>query len=232
MPALIAGPAYDRNLFLSSYVQTYLQRDVRDLSQVGSQESFLRFLKACAARTGQMLNLSDLARDVDISVGTAKNWLSILEASLQVYLLPPYHTNVTKRLVKRPKMYFLDTGLCAYLTDWTSPQTLASGAMASAILETFVLAEILKSWWHRMERPSLYYYRDKDGREIDLLFIRDRILYAVEVKRSATPQGDWTRPLAALDRLPGQRGPGAVVCLTASLIPLDAMTTAIPVDLI
>ncbi|MBM3285908.1 MAG: ATP-binding protein [Candidatus Eisenbacteria bacterium] len=232
MPVLSAGPVLDRSLFLSSYVQTYLQRDVRDLSQVGSQESFLRFLKACAARTGQMLNLSDLARDVDISVGTARSWLSILEASLQVYLLPPFHTNVTKRLIKRPKMYFLDTGLCSYLADWTSPGTLASGAMAGAILETFVLAEILKSWWHRMRQPSLYFYRDKDGREVDFLFAQDRVLYPVEVKRSATPQRDWRRPLAALDRLSGQRGPGAVICLAAAPIALDELIMAVPVDIL
>ena len=122
----------DWDLFHSSYLQTYLQRDVRDLAQVGSQDSFLRFLKACAARTAQMLNLSELARDVDISVSTAKNWLSILLASFQVYLLQPFHSNITKRLIKTPKLFFLDTGLCAYLTGWSTPEALASGAMNGA----------------------------------------------------------------------------------------------------
>jgi predicted AAA+ superfamily ATPase len=230
LPALIAGPARDRNLFLGSYVQTYLQRDVRDLAQVGNQETFLRFLRACSARTGQLLNLTDLARDVDVSVMTARSWLAILVTSLQVFLLQPYHSNVTKRLIKRPKLYFLDTGVAAYLTEWSSPQTLAAGAMAGPMLETFVFAEILKSWWHRMERPLLYYYRDKDSREIDLLLVHDRVIHPVEIKRSGSPRAEWVRPFAALGRLEGQVGPGAVVCLTPELVPLDADNAAVPVS--
>jgi len=135
-PALHAGAVRNRDLFYSSYLQTYLQRDVTDLTQVGDQQAFLRFVKAAAARTGQMLNLSELARDVDVTVKTAKSWLSILIASFQVVLVQPYHTNVTKRLIKTPKLYFLDTGLCAYLTEWSSPETLAAGAMSGALFET------------------------------------------------------------------------------------------------
>ena len=146
----------NRDLFYSSYLQTYLQRDVKDLTQVGNERSFVRFIKACAARTGQMLNYTELARDTDISLNTAKHWLSILQASFQVYLLQPYHSNVTKRLIKTPKLYFLDTGLCAYLTEWATAATLESGAMAGAILETYVLTEILKSWWYKGKFPQLY----------------------------------------------------------------------------
>ena len=120
----------DRDLFYSSYVQTYLQRDVRDLANVGDEGAFLKFLRAVAARTGQLLNLSDMARDAAISVPTAKRWLSILEASGIIYLLEPYYSNTTKRLVKSPKLYFLDTGLCAYLTEWSRPETLEAGAMS------------------------------------------------------------------------------------------------------
>ena len=173
-PALVTNAVHDRDLFYSSYVQTYLQRDVLDLAQVGDQLAFLRFVRACAARTGQLLNLTELARDVDVAVNTAKNWLGILQASFQVFLLPPYHTNVTKRLVKTPKLYFLDTGLCAYLTEWTSPETLESGAMSGAILETYAVAEVLKSWWNRGQTPPAYFYRNRDGREIDLLIVQDR----------------------------------------------------------
>jgi predicted AAA+ superfamily ATPase len=115
-PALATGQVRDWSLFYRSYVQTYLERDVRDLIRVGDLETFRRFLRACAARTAQMLNYADLARDCGISVGTARNWLSVLEANLQVLLLPPYHSNLSKRLYKTPKLYFLDTGLCAYLT--------------------------------------------------------------------------------------------------------------------
>ena len=231
-PALIAGPAKNRDLFYSSYLQTYLQRDVKDLTQVGNEAAFLRFLKAGAARTGQMLNISNLAGDADVSVNTAKNWLSILQASLQVYLLPPYHTNITKRLVKRPKLYFLDTGLCAYLTEWSSPETLEAGAMSGAILETYVFAEILKNWWHRGRVPQIYYYRDKDGREIDFLFVQDQIIYPVEVKKSATPKREWIQSFGPLDRLGMKVGQGGVLCLGRQLLPLDKKISAIPVGMI
>jgi len=231
-PALHAGPVRDHDLFYASYLQTYIQRDVRDLTQVGNQQTFTSFVRACAARTGQLLNLSDLARDVDISVPTAKSWLSVLTASLQVALLQPYHSNITKRLVKTPKLYFLDTGLCAYLTEWTSPQTLAAGAMSGAILETYVYGELLKSWWHRMKRPSLYYYRDKDGVEIDLLFEQDQTLYPVEVKRSATPQRQWAHSFRVLERLGKPVGEGGVICLCKEPLPLSEKVTAIPVGVL
>lgn len=231
-PALIAGPARDRDLFYSSYLQTYLQRDVRDLAQVGDQAAFVRFLRACAARTAQLLNYSDLARDVDVSVKTAQHWLSILVASFQVALLPPYHTNVTKRLVKTPKLYFMDTGLAAYLTEWASPETLAVGAMAGAMFETFVFAEILKSWWNRMRPPALYYYRDKDGKEIDLLFVYDHMLHPVEVKLGTTARKDWIRHFSVLRSLGLPVGEGGVVCLCKELLPLDEANSAIPAGLL
>ena len=229
LPVLHADPGMDRDLFFSSYLQTYLQRDVRDLTQVGDLDAFTRFLRACAARTGQLLNYADLARDVDLSLGTAKNWLSILQASCQVFLLNPYHSNVTKRLVKTPKLYFLDTGLCAHLTGWASPQSLANGAMAGAIFETHVVTEILKSWWFSLKTPTLYYYRDKDGKEIDLLLAQDDTLYPVEMKRGATPRPEWCRHFSVLDRFPERRGPGAVVCLAPRATALDRSSVAVPV---
>jgi len=231
-PSLTAGPVKDRDLFYSSYLQTYLQRDVKDLAQVGSETAFVRFIKTCAARTGQMLNLTDLARDVDIAVNTAKNWLSILQASFQVYILHPYFTNLTKRLVKTPKLYFLDTGLCAYLTEWSSPETLAAGAMSGAILETHVLCEFLKSWWHRGKSPQLFYYRDREGNEIDFLFLRDQVIYPVEVKKSASPKPQWAQPFQALSRLKHQVGEGAVLCLAKQTVPLTANVDAVPVGVI
>lgn len=231
-PALAAGPVKDRDLFYSSYLQTYLQRDIRDLAQVSDEATFLRFLKACAARTGQMLNLSDLARDADVSVNTAKSWLSLLQASSQVHLLQPYHSNVTKRLVKRPKLYFLDTGLCAYLTEWSSPETLEAGAMSGPIFESHVFAEILKSWWHLGQFPRVYYYRNKDGKEIDLLFAADETLYPVEIKKSAAPSREWGRMMNVLDTLHEQRGEGAVICLCRKSLPISERVTALPVGLI
>ncbi len=231
-PALVTKQIRDRDLFYSSYLQTYLQRDVKDLAQVGNESSFIRFLKACAARTGQMLNLTDLARDADVAVNTAKNWLSILQASFQVLLLQPYHTNITKRLVKRPKLYFLDTGLCAYLTEWSSPETLEAGAMSGAILETYVVAEVLKSWWNRGKQPSIYYYRDKDGKEIDLLLVQDQVIYPVEIKKSASPRREWAQSFTALDRLKPGRSEAGVVCLCRECLPLAERVAAIPVGLL
>jgi hypothetical protein len=231
-PAMIAGPVRDRDLFFSSYVQTYLQRDVRDLAAVGNESGFLRFVKACAARTAQILNLSELARDADVSLNTAKSWLSILEASFQVALLQPYHSNVTKRLVKRPKLYFLDTGLCAYLTEWTSPETLEAGAMSGAILETFVYAELLKSWWHRGRQPRMYYYRDKDGREVDFVFVQDRKLYPVEVKKTASPGKDSVQSFTSLTRKGASVSEGAVICLCRERVPITRDVDAVPIGLL
>lgn len=230
-PELIAGDITDWDIFYSSYLRTYLERDVKDLTNVGDEGTFLKFLKACAARTGQMLNLSDLARDVDVSVKTAKNWLSILEASFQVYLLKPYHSNLTKRLVKTPKLYFLDTGLCCYLTQWTSPEALASGAMAGAILETYIFTEILKDWWHQAKDLSIYYYRDKDKVEIDFLITQNQMFYPLEVKKSASPKKNWVDPFKKLSRL-GNISSGGVICLCNELLPLGQNYYSIPANIL
>jgi predicted AAA+ superfamily ATPase len=146
MPELYAQPGLDHATYYGLYLSTYLERDVRNLTQVGDLSAFRAFMVALAARTGRTLNLSAVASDVGVSVPTAKRWLSILEASQVVYLLKPYHINVTKRVVKMPKLYFLDTGLAAHLTGWTTPEVLQNGAMAGEFFETFVVSEVLKSY--------------------------------------------------------------------------------------
>jgi hypothetical protein len=231
-PAMVTKAVRDRDLFYSSYLQTYLQRDVRDLAQVGNEASFIRFLKACAVRTAQMLNLSDLARDADIAVNTAKNWLSILQASFQVALLQPYHTNLTKRLVKAPKLYFLDSGLCAYLAEWSSPETLEAGAMNGAILESFVFVEVLKSWWNVGKQPQLFYYRDKEGREIDLLIMQDRKIHPIEVKKAGTIRPRDSAIFAALDRFKSSVGPAAIVCLCRETLPIREGVMTVPLGML
>lgn len=231
-PALHTGQIHDRDLFYSSYIQTYLQRDVCALTQVGDLQVFLRFLKACAARTGQLLNYSELARDTDISVKTAKAWLSILIAGFQTILVQPYHSNFTKRLIKTPKLYFLDTGLCAYLTEWSSPETMAAGAMSGALFETHIIGELLKSWWHQTRLPNLYYYRDKDGMEIDAVFVQDQILFPVEVKHNATPKREWIQAFSALEQVGKPVGEGAVVCLCNTPLPLTEKVMALPAGII
>jgi len=228
-PAIALNSEMNRDLFYSSYVQTYLQRDIRDLARVGDEMAFLRFVRAVAARTGQLLNLSDLARDADIATNTAKNWLSILQASGLVYLLEPYHTNVTKRLIKTPKLYFLDTGLCAYLTEWSSPETLEAGAMAGAILETWIIIELLKSYWHNGLRAPFYYYRDKDKKEIDLLILKDGMIYPLEFKKSASPRKEMIRHFRVLEKLNKPVADGGVICLVQEILPLSERHQAIPI---
>jgi uncharacterized protein len=231
-PSIALNAAIDRDLFYSSYVQTYLQRDVRSLASIGDEGSFLKFLRAAAARTGQIVNLSDMARDVAISVPTAKRWLGILEASGIIYLLQACHSNRTTRLIKAPKLYFLDTGLCAYLTEWTSASTLEAGAMSGAILETYIFAEILKSYWYNGKQAPLFYYRDKEKGEIDLLIIRDDTVYPVEFKKTATPDRNAIRHFRLLDSLSVNVGEGGVICLSESLLPITTGVTAIPVSLV
>ncbi len=231
-PAVALDRNVDRNLFYSSYVQTYIQRDVRDLTKVGDEMAFLRFLRACAARTGQLLNMTDMARDADIAVNTAKNWLSILQASGVIYLLEPYHTNVTKRLVKTPKLYMLDTGLCAYLTEWSSPKTLEAGAMSGAVLETWIIVELLKSYWHNGLQAPFYYYRDKDQKEVDLLIVQDGTIHPVEIKKTASPGKKDVRHFQVLDKLSLPVGDGAIICLATESLPLTESVCSVPVGML
>jgi hypothetical protein len=222
------GEPVDRDLFYGSYLQTYLQRDLRDLAQVGDLTAFVRFLRSAAARTAQLLNMTDMARDVGVSPNTVKHWLSILSASGLIWLMEPYHTNLSKRLVKAPKLYFLDTGLAAYLTEWSSPATLEAGAMAGALFETWVVAEMLKSYWHNGRQPPFYYYRDKDQKEIDVLIVRDGRVHPVEIKKTAQPGRETWRHFSVLANLHLEVGRGAVVCLCNERLPLSAQVEALP----
>ena len=227
-PLVALGKAALRDIFYSSYIQTYLQRDVRALTRVGDELAFMRFLRAAAARTGQLINYADMARDVDVDMKTVKSWLSILETSGLVYLLQPYHNNVTNRMIKTPKLYFLDTGLCAYLTQWSTPESLEAGAMSGAILETYMLIEILKSYWHHGLAARFYFYRDRDQREVDLLIEQDGQLYPVEFKKSATPSLHAANHFSALEKLGQPIGEGAIICLKETDVALSRRVSAIP----
>ena len=227
-PRLLEQGERSRDLFYRSYVQTYIQRDVQDVLKVSDQMAFNRFLGAVAARTGQLLNYASLARDVEVDNKTVKSWLSILEASGLVYLLQPYHRNLTKRLVKTPKLYFLDTGLAAYLTKWPDAESMEAGSMSGAILETWLFAEILKSYWHNGLEANLFFYRDTDQREVDLLLEVGDTLYPVEFKKTASPSQNVARQFTALDKLGKTIGAGAVICFVERDIPLSQAVTAIP----
>lgn len=232
MPELCENPDFDWQMFYGAYVQTYIERDVRALSEIGDTVKFTRFMTAAAASTGQLVNIASMARDIGISQPTAKRWLSILVASNIVYLLKPYSNNITKRAVKTPKLYFLDTGLAAYLTRWNTPEVLKSGAMAGAFFESFVISEIIKSYYNRgIVEPPLYFYRDKDMNEIDLVIVEDGTLYPLEMKKHADPQKKDMDAFDIIDNIPGvKRGPGGVICLYDNLVTLKGSDRVIPIS--
>ncbi|MCL2067649.1 MAG: ATP-binding protein [Treponema sp.] len=231
-PAVITGYSKQK-AFYDSYIKTYIERDVRALANVGDELQFMQFITVAASRTSQMLNYRDIARDVQISEPTAKKWLSILVTSGLVYLLPPFSANVEKRVVKTPKLYFLDTGLAAYLTKWSSPDVLRNGAAAGAFFETFVIAEILKSYYNRGTEPSLFYYRDKDNKEIDLLIMQDGTLYPLEIKMTATPKTSDAAAFRVLEAAKGHKtGSGGLICTSEAFGILDKDRYIIPVSYI
>ena len=233
-PELCAVDEFDWQMFYAAYVKTYIERDVRSLSQVGGEVKFTKFMTVVASCTGQLLNFSSLARDVGISQPTAERWMSVLAASNLVLLLKPYHNNIVKRMVKTPKLYFLDTGLAAYLTRWNTPEVMKNGAMAGAFFETFVISEIIKSYANNgiLDIP-IYFYRSKDGIEIDLLIEDGGTLYPIEIKKHADPSKSDIAKFSVLDKIPSvKRGPGGVVCLYDRLVTLHGDDRAIPVVLL
>lgn len=186
-----------RGLYLSSYVQTYIERDVRELLRIEKRREFEIFLKMCALRSAQVVNYDDLARDAGISAVTAKSWLSLLEDSFLIKLVPPYHTNRTKRLIKSPKLYFLDMGLCAHLAGWRDPEALRLGPLGGAAFETHVFGQILRGLRHRLQEAEIHFWRTRDGREIDFLVETAGRCFPVEVKMGR-PQTRDLLPLASI----------------------------------
>jgi predicted AAA+ superfamily ATPase len=219
-------------LFFQSYLQTYIQRDVRALSQIQDLQRFTLFIRATAARTAQILNISELARDVDISPNTAKSWLSVLEAAGLIFLLPSFSSNVTNRLVKMPKVYFTDTGLACYLSGWNTVQSAQHGAMSGALWETFVVNQILLSYTNNGQVPALYYYRDRDGKEIDLLLFQNQTLFPIEIKKTAMPSKGSIPPLRVLEKFPFAVGPAAVICFVETPVALSEHCVAIPLTMV
>ena len=206
--------------YYGSYLQTYIERDVRALVNITKLSSFEKFLRLAAARTGQILNLSELARDAEISVSTAGDWISILEASFQIFMLRPYFQNLSKRQIKRPKLYFLDTGLVCYLTGWRTPGVALNGAMAGPLFENYILTEILKSYWHRGQDPSIWFWRTKDRKEVNILLDEDGIIFPVEIKLTMRPQQKMIKNISSLKRLVSNVGKGAIICLAEQRYPL------------
>jgi uncharacterized protein len=230
-PELVASPGRDIPLWYSGYVQTYLERDVRTLRQVGDLTQFQSFLRALAARTAQLINLSDLARDLGVAVNTARAWLSVLEATYQVIVLRPYHANIGKRLVKTPKVYFTDVGTLCHLTGLKDPQHAAGGPMGGPIMETAVLSEIIKTLTHRGINPQVYFWRTATGTEVDIVVETGEKLVPIEVKLSATPRPAMASAIKTFREDFGDKtAPGYVIHPGDVRLPLGANVTAWPLS--
>lgn len=243
MPRLYENEEVDREQYYESYLETYISRDIKDLSQVADEVSFLNFMTIVAARTATNVNYETLAGEAGISAPTAKHWLSILVSSGIVALIQPYANNALKRVIKAPRMYFLDTGLCAHLTRWSSPEVLERGAMDGQFFETWVVSEIYKSYINYGKQPPLYFYRDSNKKEIDVIIYQDGVVTPIEIKKGSAPKDAVKNfsVLAPIEREPEEEyvfsgaahlkteiGTGAVVCMPADMIPIDRKNWYVP----
>ncbi|GLB28239.1 ATPase [Lacrimispora amygdalina] len=229
MPALISGQYSDNRAVYSSYISTYIDRDVKEISGAIDSLKFMDFITAAAALCGQMVNYKTISDAAGIDQVTAKSWLGILERLGIIFHLHPYSNNMLKRMVTKPKLYFYDCGLVAYLTKWSDSNTLMNGAMSGAILENFVVSEIIKSYQNCGREAFIYYYRDKDTKEIDILLEDSGSLYPMEIKKTAMPQNQLTRVFSVIDKATLKRGTGAVLCTTDKLAAFDSQNLIVPI---
>ena len=232
MPGLASGKFTDRDVFYNSYLQTYIERDVSELIEKVDKIMFSDFIRAAACRIGQLLNVHDIAMDVGVSDETAKRWLSVLEKSDIIFYLRPYSNNLLKRTIKTPKLYFFDTGLVAYLTRYSSPEILANGAINGAILENYVVSEIRKTYHNNAKDCLMWYYRDKDSNEIDMVIESDGELHPFEIKRSVNPPSELISAFAVLDKGSVPRGKGAVICMRPELSAVNSENFIVPIWMI
>jgi len=229
MPQLIAEGADNKERFYESYIRTYIERDVRDLSGDIDVLKFYRFMVAVAARTAQLINYKSIADDAEIDQATAKNWLNILETLGIIFYLHPYSNNLLKRTIKSPKLYFYDSGLVAHLARWISVEALMNGAQAGALLENFVVSEVAKGYYNSGKMPHLFYFRDKDSKEIDLLWEANGALYPLEIKKTSNPDVRLTKVFGLLEKSGKLLGNGGVVCLYDNFLPLGKSNFIIPI---
>ena len=232
MPGLISGKFTDRDVYYSSYIQTYIERDVSELIRGVDKFLFQDFIRSAASRVGEVMNLHAIASDVGINDDTAKRWLQVLEKSDVIALLRPYSNNALHRTIKAPKLYFFDTGLVAYLTKYSSPEILANGALAGHILENYVVTEIVKSYKNAAKDCQFWYYRDKDNKEVDMILESDGELHPIEIKRSVNPGTEIAGAFKVLDKATVPRGTGAIICLREELSAIDNNTLIVPVWMI
>ncbi len=232
MPGHRSGKFTDRDVFYSSYIQSYIDRDVSDMIPGVDKLFYADFIRAAACRAGQMLNIHDIAADVGISDDTAKRWLQIMEKSEVIFYLRPYSNNLLKRTIKTPKIYFFDTGLVAYLTRYSSPEILMNGAINGAILENYTVAEIMKTYHNSAKECILHYYRDKDSNEIDLVIESDGELHPLEIKKTVNPGTELVSAFKILDKASVPRGAGAILCMRPELSAIDRKAFVVPIWMI
>ncbi len=233
-PKLYDDENFDFERFYSNYIDTYVERDVRNILNVTNLYTFIQFMTSLASRTGQVLNMNDIAKDIGINIGTAKKWLSVLETSNLIYFLQPLSLNANKRIIKSPKVYFTDTGIVCYLCKWFSADTLKNGAMAGQIFETFVVSEILKSYYNVGKKPNVYFFRNTDMQEIDLVFFENGKLYPIEIKMTNKADARAIRGFKVLSTYfkEIEIELGGIICTEEELIPLGNEKYIIPVDYI
>ena len=231
-PEILVNKEMDRTKFFDSYIRTYIERDIRKLINVQDEIKFYRFIGNIAARTAQELNMTDICKDIGITNTTGEKWLSILVNTGLVFLLGSYSNNTVARTVKRPKIYMTDTGLSCYLAGYLDSLTLEKSAYNGAIFETYVITEILKSFSNNGKdaRKYLYYYRDNNGKEIDLLIIYDNVVYPIEIKKGASPKIDATKNFDVVKKFGMQVGNGGVICMKQDIFPIDKDNNYIPVE--
>ena len=224
----------DLQTFYSNIVETYVERDVHEFLNIKDTFTFKKFLVSIAARSGQLLNMSEIGKEIGVDTKTIKSWVSVLEASNVIYLLYPFSLNVSKRVVKTPKVYLLDTGLLCYLTDWKDFKTLEKGAYSGSIFETFVISEIIKSFANNGVRPDMYYFRNSNKEEIDLLFYENNTLYPIEIKKSASPNINSIKSFRFIKGYYKNVniGEGGIICTSSELKRIDDTNYIIPVEYI
>lgn len=233
-PELYKNKDIDRNQYFETYIRTYIERDIRQLINIQDEIKFLKFISNVAVRTGQELNISDICNGIGITNSTAEKWLSILTNTGIVYLLQPYSNNNVARIVKKPKIYFMDTGVACYLAGYMDAITLEKSAYNGAIFETYIVSEIIKSFINNGldARKYLYYYRDNNGKEIDLLIIKNNVVYPIEIKKSANPGKEAIKNFNVIEKFGLDIGNGGVICMKNELFPIDKNNNYIPIELI
>lgn len=230
MPEFYDNPKIDRNLYFQNYINTYIEKDVRDLIEIGKLEEFKKFMVSIASRIGEQLNYSDISKDCGVSVPTIISWMSVLVSSGLVYLLEPYMSSQLKRMTHIPKIYFMDTGLAAYLAGWESARDLQLSSTSGHYLENFVICEIIKSYNARGIKPNLSYYRDKEKHEINLVLYKNNKLYPFEIKKTASPNSSMISSFKYLENSKKEIATGGIICLYDNLMKMDEKKYIIPIS--